>query len=888
MIVRLSSLLRNLFRRNRVERALDEELQASLSLLIEERVARGVPPAEARRAALAELGGVDQLKTRVRDARAGAGVTDFARDLRWAARGVRARGWTAVLSVLLLATAMAASTLVFSSADALLFNRVPYPKAEELVTVRTAVRPPIFEALRHQSDLFRGVSAHQPSVTFVMTATGPLQVPTAFVTPGLFETLGILPKWGRPLVEADRTSISPTLAVIDAGLAADLFGKAAEAVGGVMTTADRPLTIAGVMPPGFRFPDGRVRIWRALDHQRLTEEFPSMSLVARVASGRPLSDVSAVLATRLPEFARKPTAEEFEVGLGGQELQPYASGPVGTDRVRMLRVLLGAALCLLLAACANVASLELAAGIRRTRLFSLQRTLGASRGSLVRSALLEGAALVSAASAIALAVATLGASAMTSMLPETITLGSLNPIDVDNRAVALLLAIAAPVWLVASLPVVIYASRADLMGVMKNHDRGATATRAGSRVRQIITTAEVALAVLLLVGGLLYLRTYAAFLAIPTGMETRGVVSLSVTMPLETYSAAAGQHLTAQLMDRLRGLSQVVSVSRVSGSAPPGNAFTMRTSVELEDGRATERAYVSTYTVDSTFFATMGIVPLRGRIVDANSSTSEVVITDSFARFLWPEGDPIGRSFRLGSRYPWLTVAAVIPHVRTERDDLRGPAPLGFSFFRLADPPRPLAAAPASQPPAAPPVNAPSGALFRSTTILVRLEDAAQAGTVLSAARSVDPRARYTIQSLDEIYAKRHAEARMASSIVSGFAGVALLIAIAGVFGVMTFLVNSRTREIGIRMALGAAPGQVSRFVLASSLWLILLGLAVGLAAALAAARYIESQLFGVTPTDPVTLLSVAAVVAVAATLATWHPARRASRVDPAITLRAE
>lgn len=802
------------------------------------------------------------------------------RDLRWAWRGVRLRGWTAVLSVVLMAVAMAASTLVFASADALVFNRVPYPEPDRLVGLSQGVTGKSFTEYRAQSDIFSHVAGRQPSATFLDSETEPQQVDVEFVTPGLFETLGVLPQWGRALVESDRSAIDPTYAVIEAGLASERFGSPEQAVGQTLETSERTLTVVGVMPPTFRFPNGRVKIWRALDHERLNPMFPGMQFIARLAPGISATDAGATLTTRVPQLiSRNKTAIE---------LLPQTFGTSPATRNTMLMVLLGAAVCLLLAACANVVSLELAGAVRRSHVLSIQTALGATRGALLRSGLLEGALLVLAATVAAVALTFAGSSAITSVMPEAVALGGINPVDLDARALAVLAGTAVIVWLAASLPIVIRASGTDVLLVLKSDDRGATTSRAWVWMRRAITVGQVALAVILLVGGLLYMRSYAALLNVDTGLDVDGVYSLSLTSPTRDYSDETHRQLFERLSDRLRAHPGVSSIAAIAGSVPPGNAYARAASLTLADGRETGEAGVLTaYDVDPEYFPTVGLTPIRGRLLTNGDDPSLVVITETFARQVWNTVDAVGQNFKWANLPIKFTIVGVVPHVRTNRDELGGPSATAFTMFRLPSPPVVSRQPMPSAPEAANIANSPSGmSPYRIGTVLIGTTGEVSAGELLALARAVDARARYRVRTLDEAYSQRHAEARMATSIISSFAVVAFVIAIGGVFGVMTFLVTNRRREIGIRMALGAQRTDVRRMVLGSSLRLIAAGVVLGAAAAALSGRWIESQLFGVTPTDPLTYAVVIATVMVTAIAATWHPAGRAARVDPAETLR--
>lgn len=635
----------------------------------------------------------------------------IARDLRWAWRGVRLRGWTAGLSVVLMAIAMAASTLVFASADALIFNRVPYPEPDRLAGLSQGVTGRSFAEYRAQADIFSHVAGRQPSATFLTTETEPQQVDVEFVTPGLFETLGVLPQWGRPLVERDRVAVDPTNAVIEAGLAREHFGSPERAIGQTLETSERSLTVVGVMPPTFRFPNGRVKIWRALDHERLNPMFPGMQFIARLAPGISATDAGATLTTRVPHLiSRNKTAIE---------LIPQTFGTSPATRDTMLMVLLGAAICLLLAACANVVSLELAGAVRRSHVFSVQAALGATRTTLVRSGLIEGALLVFVATAGAIALTLAGSSAITAVMPEAVALGGINPVDMDARALLVLAGTALVVWLAASLPIVIRASAADVLLALKSDDRGATTSHAGVWVRRAITVGQVALAVILLVGGLLYMRSYAALLNVDTGLDADGVYSLSLTSPTRDYSGETHRLLVERLTDRLRAHPGVSSIATIAGSAPPGSAYAMAATLTLDDGRETGEAGVLTaYDVEADYFSTVGITPIRGRLLARGDAPHMVVVTETFARRVWGDVDIAGRSFTWSNLPVTFTVVGVVPHVRTNRDELGGPSSTAFTMFRLPSPHVAFREPTPSQPDEVDVVNSPAAMLpYRSATL---------------------------------------------------------------------------------------------------------------------------------------------------------------------------
>ena len=362
-------------------------------------------------------------------------------------------------------------------------------------------------------------------------------VQTADVTVGLVRLLGARPKWGRDFVDDDARQTSPHPVLIAQSLAAEQFGDPARAVGQQLRTTAEPLLVVGVMPAEFRYPTGSVRIWRAMDPRGpLMAGFGGgVFSIARLAEGMDLSRA-------IPLIEQRNTA----VGAAAGARQGYAArpGPLraaqsAADQRRMLLVLLGAAISLLLIACANVASLELASAMTRARTYAIQLALGASRASLVRSALLEGAILVIGAAVLAAALATAGARTLVAFFPPHIVAGSANPIDIDGRAMIFMTAIAAVAWALSALPTVAFAARANLLSLLKLEGASVAASRGGSRFRRVLTVAQVAVAVLLLVGSLLYVRSYLALLRLDKGFDSGGVAAITLTIPPQAFGTAA-------------------------------------------------------------------------------------------------------------------------------------------------------------------------------------------------------------------------------------------------------------------------------------------------------------------------------------------------------------
>ncbi|MCR4375726.1 MAG: ABC transporter permease [Acidobacteria bacterium] len=798
----------------------------------------------------------------------GGGHVVLGREVRWAIRGVRARGWTAVLSVVLVALAASASTLVFASADALIFNRVPLADPARLVRVGNNVPGPVFADLREQTDLFNGVGGYQqPVATFLETPVGLMDVQSAGVTPGTFETLGILPQFGRTFVDADRLHPRPNVVILHFTLAQRLYGDPALAVGQSLEASGEHLDVIGVMPSGFVYPYGNVALWRVVDYVRL----PAGSFViptARLAPGVSHDHASSALKPRFPTLVSRQSQTVHVV--------TETFGNIGTSRRALFAVLLGAALCLLIAVCANVVNLELTLEMRRAQAVSIRLALGASRASLVVSAVLEGLFLMAGGLALAAGFCALGASALQSLLPDQLTSYSLQKVAFDSRAWLFLTAVMGVAWIPSTLPAVFHATRSSVTQILKSGGPSATGGRAGRLLRHGIMAAQTGLAVVLLLGGTVYVRAYLERIAVKPGFDTSVVAEVELKMPAHTFTPTSAGVLQRDVIDRLGGHPAVESVAPVTINVPPQPSG-VYSYVKGVDDVVQERPELGlwVYFVDPGFFRTAGLAFARGRAFGEQDPPDRVVIGESLARRLWPDADAVGRRLEIGS-VAKVTVAGVVPDVKmrplVSPDGARIESQAVFVPARL----EPSLSQPITQ----------RG--FIQAKVLVRLSDPDQLDQVLELARSTDVRALFVAELLSTRYDRLHSEVRMAASVMTTFALLAAVIAVAGVFGVMAFLVASQRREFGIRLALGADQRRLQTLVLGTSLKLVGTGTLAGIVAARLVERAAGASLVGITPATPLTYGIIASVVVVVTLAATWGPARRASRIDPTVALRAE
>lgn len=800
-------------------------------------------------------------------------------EMRWAWRGVRARGWRAVLIVLLFGVTLGANAVVFSAADAFVFRTVPYDKPEELVvfamgpvTMSNAAstwRDAIIEWRKHD-DMFVGVHAHTRGPSAYLTTNGVTEVaPSQLITPGLLELLGVVPAHGRPFVSADAgPGVDPTVIISDA-LARQFFGAASLALGQPLpAVAERP-TIVGVMPASFRFPSAAEQIWRPL-HLESWQSNSQVGHVARLRSGLPLATAAGMAQERLPAVVAAfpmPGRAIFNhyVTTEGVALVSLAEtrrrAGVGTSFL----LLLSAAGCLLLIACANVASLELAAASHRLRALAVQTALGAARWSLIRVAVLEGALLLCASLAVAGLLAFWGLDVLSTQLTVPMREALANPLDLDPRVLAFMVLVASATWMVTIVPAVVTVSRLSVVEALRHDSRTQPVTRGAARSRQWLMSTQVALTVILLIGAALYIRTYSEKIGVEKGLDARTVGTLLV-------SPAPGAKVDAlelgrEIMTRLRALPGVKSLAR-TWSLPPSLRVGIAGPLEIDgrDGKQGEPK-LAFYNVDDEYFETMGIEIVEGQAYDESFEPDAVVVDRRFAQKYWPGGSALGARFKIGSAgmggVSKFRVVGVSRELRGDERVTEQGEEVFVAYLRPSATSAPL-------------------------SFVIKLDDEGRLPMIADVARGVAPNLVVRTDTVEARYRRLEADTRLAAAITSGFGTLAWLVAAGGIYAVMAFLVAGRTREIGIRMALGADEHAVRRMVLRSSLRAVVIGAGVGLGAAALAYQSISAQLFGVTPTDPATYAGVAALVVVTAVLATWFPARRAARIDPAITLRAD
>jgi putative ABC transport system permease protein len=801
-------------------------------------------------------------------------------DLRYALRTLgRAPGFTAV-AVLTMALGIGATAAIFSAVNGVLLRPLPYPDADRITVLwlnneqegieRDVTSYPMFEDWS-ESASYAAVAGHS-TTTGTFTGDGDADLHAgAWVTGDFFRVLGVPPALGRALDRTNTVSGENQVVVLSHGLWTRRYGADPLVVGRTVTINGSPLEVVGVMPRGFSYPDG-AEYWAPLapaaeEWATLTESRNALwlSVLGRLHEEVPVERAAAELDGIMARLAD----EGLTAPGNGVLVEPLRDTVVGGVRPALL-VLLGAVVFVLLIACANVANLLLARGARRRRELSVRAALGASGRRLARQALVESLVLGAIGGTAGLGLGLLGTSALVALSPQD--LPRLDGVRVDGLVVGFAALVALATGLLFGLAPAWQASKSGIAASLRDSSRGSG--RGMSRVRPALVMVEVALAVVLLVGAGLLLRSFAALQTVDPGFQTERTLSFRVIVGSAAYPEPERvRNFQQELLERvgaLPGVEAVTAANTLFLSRLP-NMGAVAIEGRPPAGDLDPITAVTNDFVAPGFFRTMGMPMVQGRSFepgDVADGMQVVVVNETFVRRLMPGEEPIGRRFTRGNpENPdavWQTIVGVVADSRRAG---------------LAEPIRPEAYRPITQ--VAP----------RSIEVLVRtagppLDVAPQARALL---RELDPNMPMAqLRTVEAAMAEAVATRRFVMMLLAGFAALAVALAAIGIYGVLAFLVGERTRELGIRFALGADRRTVIGMVLRQSLRYVLPGLALGALGALALTRLLQAQLFGVEPTDPVTFGAVLTLLLAVALLASWVPARRAASVQPVEALRQE
>jgi predicted permease len=887
--------LRSLLRRNRVEAELDDELRFHFERQVEKDIRSGLTRDEAVRRARLLFGGIDQVKEECRDERGVRHLETLLQDIRYGLRMLRQKPTFTIVAVLTLALGIGANTAIFSIVNAVLLRSLPFPEPDRLVKIffnnpgtglhGVLYSVPELDDLRNRAGVFEYVTGTERGSIDLSGDCQPERLEMLTASPNYFSMLGVAPQIGRLFGPEDFTPGFAPSAVISDSLWRRNFGANPSVLGRTIRLDNDVYVIAGVLHPDFRNP-GRatshdVDVWLASgfmadsdpEPTRNARSFPSA--MGRLKPGITLKQAQARLTAMALEIRRDFPADYPPESKWTIEIQPMQEAVVGSIRP-MLLVLQGAVILIVFIVSLNIANLLLARASGRQQEMAVRSAMGASRSRIVRQMLTESLLLsiMGGSAGIALAVAML--KSMPRFIPSSIP--RLNEVSVDWRVLAGAVLISLVTGLLFGLAPAIHSTRAGLSMATREGARGSGYSVKTGRFRDALIVGELAIAVVLMIGAGLLLRTFRDLLNEDPGFNPTQVVTANVNLPFpsdprkDPYRTIAKQiTFYRELGRRMNGIPGVELAGFVSHLPASGIGFVFPLGIEHRPSNSADDLRAKDILVSPDYFKVMQAPLVRGRFfteADEDGKPRVAIIDESTARRYWPDRDPLGRRIRMGAG-AWMTIVGIVKDIKQEGLDVDGFPHVYVPVYQEFD--------------------VSKGYVFRDVAILLRTSLPASAldPRIRHEVRNVDPGLPvYDVASMNELLDRSLASRRFSAQLVGGFAGVALLLAAVGIYGVLAYMVGQRSREIGLRMALGAARADILKLILRRGAVLAAAGVTAGVILAAAGAGMMASLLYGVRPHDPAVFLVVPLVLLAVAVLAGYLPARRATRVDPMFALR--
>jgi predicted permease len=885
--------IRRLLRASRdtrtVERDVDAELEFHVATRIDTLMARGLSREAADEQARREFGDLraarDEIaaidRGRVGRARRADWRESLAQDVRFAARSLARRPSFLAITSLTLALGIGANAAIFSVVDATLLKPLPYADPARLVSIwpTAAMMPGIFEQVRDGMGSVEPMAGYSGGAAVSMTgASEPVRLVQSDVTSRFFDVLGVRAQLGRTFLDGEDKPGRDRIAVLGHGLWVQRFGGDPAVIGRTIVVDGVSRSVVGVMPEGFHFPSPTVDFWvpMALDPSPANIGrywgTSHLSVIARLKPGASASRAeqeAALLVDRARSSFPWRMPDEWGKGVTVVPLEQKVVGDVAP----LLLVLFGSVGVVLLIACVNVANLLLSRAAAREREIAIRASLGAGRARIVRQLLTESVLLALIGGAIGLVVAAGGVRALLLLLPPGMP--RVTEVAVDGRVLAFTMITALATGIAFGLAPALRASRPTLSAIL-GATRNAGGTLVRRRLSEMLVVAQIALGVVLVAGAGLLLKSFWRLHQVELGFRAEEVVAADIPIPsFASDTTARARAFFEGVLEQVRSIPGV-NAAAIASVLPFGGAGSMQSSfaTDIEASPVppggSPPMLVRTI-VSSDYFATMGIPLIRGRALTAadRDGGPAVALVDEFtAKRLWPNADPIGQRFRPVWMKPWVTVVGVVGSVK--RDSLSSAGEISVYM----------------------PTTHTAGFWFPTQMTLVVRTDA-RAGDLAPSIRSAVARIDATVpvgipRLVATLVSDSAARTRFTVVLLATFAFVALALGAVGIYGVVAYAVSRRTREIGVRMALGARATDVLGMVLRAGGWLTAAGVALGTVIALAASRLLAGFLFGVTPNDPAVFIAVPALLAAVAVGACAIPARRAARVDPVVALRSE
>ena len=881
----LMARLRALFRRESVSQDIEEELRIHVEMETETNIERGMAPDEARAAALKSFGKVGRNIERGYDIRGGGWLETLWQDLRYGARMLLKNPGFALIAALTLSLGIGANTTIFSVVNAVLLRSLPFRDPDRLVLVshfRSTGRSDFafdvdFLEWRDHVKAFERITAYYFSATDLTGGGEPERLSVSRVSADFFVTLGIAPALGRAFTPEEDMDGGPPVVILSDNLWKRRFGSDPHVVGQALTVGGRSRTVIGIMPPGFRFP-GDSDLWVPLAinvAQALAGENMGVTVIARLKPGLIPEAARAELPVSLERLrqARPDRYRDATVNVVG------LSKSLVRNVQPALLIIFGAVAFVLLIACANVANLLLARSVARQKEMAIRAALGAGRMRLVRQLLTESLLLSILGGAAGLLAAKWSVNLFVAMSPAGIP--RLEESGVDGRVLGFTCIVVALSSLIAGVFPALIASKVDVNETLKAQSAARTGRTGQGGVGWMtpaLMIAELALALVLVAGAGLMIKSFLRLLAVPKGFNPDGLLTLALS-PFRTKNPNA---YLQESLDRVQALPGVRSAS-ITGSLPltgsGGGAGQRYRPQEFVEGRPPfekgKEPDVYVVCISPEYFKTMEMQMRAGRQFnsqDGIGAPSAVIINETLARGFFPNESPIGQRLRFWGGMAMATIVGVVVDIRHQGldQDIRSQ----IYVSRIQNPDYKIYEIGNLVVRVAPDQNNPAGL-------------SAVAAAIREQMRAIEPNVPVNrIFTMNELLSRSVAERRFLMLLLGGFAAVALVIATVGIYGVISYTVSQRTREIGIRMALGAEASNVLLLVIWQGMRLTLIGVALGSGAALALTRVMKNMLFNVSTTDPATFTLIILLLVGVSLVAVYIPARRATKVDPLLALR--
>ena len=862
---------------------LEEELRSHLKMAVQQRVERGESKKEAEQATRREFGNVGLVKEVTRDMWTGMWLEDLWQDLRYGSRRLRKNLGFSLLAIATLTLGIGANTAIFSVVNGVLLRPLPFPQPDRLVAMNYYYPMGPYVVMRDLSRTME-IAGNTESSEFNFTGIDtPVRLTGTAVSGNWFAVLGAKPEIGRTIQPGEDQPGKDQFVVLSHSLWERRFASDPNILGRTITLEGINRQVIGVMPPDFRFPSPKTELWVPLnlDPRNIGVYWGDsyMPIIARLRPDTTLEQAQAETATMrskiLSAFPWRMPDNMWTTTV----VKPMQELLVGDVRTKLL-VLLGAVGLLLLIACGNVGNLVLARAITRQREVAVRTALGAGKWRLTRQLMTESVLLTAIGGILGFLAATYGLPILKATLPAD--LPRLADVTIDNRVLAFTAFLAGLTGTVFGLLPIATATKVDLANTMKTGaDRGGTSR--SRRLSNVLIVAEVAVSIVLVIGAGLLVKSLWNLSTLNPGFQRESTLTARVT-PNESFCDVPGrcQAFYDQLLDRVRALPGVKGVAAVNGLPVGGEGEVIPSKIEAhptEPGGHAPMLWEKIITGD--YLNVMKIPVLRGRgFTPADSAPNAqrvVLVSKSTAERYWPGKDPVGEHLKPGWMDPWWTVVGVVGDVR-ENDMATDVASWLDGVIYMPYGPHAMRS------------RGPEAVPAEMTLVIRTRDDRLQLGAELqSVVSELNREVPVTqVETMEGWIAEAVSGQRSTASLFSLFAGLALLLGAVGIYGVISYSVAQRTRELGIRIALGARRPELLRMILSEGAKLALAGVAIGLLGALLLMQLLSSLLYGVGARDPVTYASVAALLVLVALIASYLPARRATRVDPIVALRYE